>query len=94
MNEKASLDNLYKAILTLETVEECHKFFNDLCTISELNTMAQRMLVAQLLDKNEVYSDIAKETGASSATISRVARCLNHGDDGYTTVLKRLAERE
>lgn len=94
MNKNASRDNLYAAVLKLKTVEECHRFFNDLCTINELDSMAQRLLVAGLLAKNEVYSEIAAQTGASSTTISRVARCLNHGDNGYTMILERLKEDE
>lgn len=94
MNKNASRDNLYSAVLKLKTVEECHRFFNDLCTINELDSMAQRLLVAGLLAKNEVYSEIAAQTGASSTTISRVARCLNHGDNGYTMILERLKEDE
>ncbi len=92
MNNTASKDELYSAILKLKTVEECRSFFNDLCTINELDSMAQRLLVAKLLAKNEVYNEIAAKTGASSTTISRVARCLNHGDNGYTTVLERLKD--
>ena len=92
MNNTASKDELYSAILKLKTEEECRSFFNDLCTINELDSMAQRLLVAKLLAKNEVYNEIAAKTGASSTTISRVARCLNHGDNGYTTVLERLKD--
>lgn len=92
MNNKASADTLYKALLKLETVEECRKFLSDLCTIMEIESMSQRLLVAQLLNDNEVYSEIAKKTGASTATISRVARCLNHGAEGYTMMLARLEE--
>ena len=92
MNNTASKDELYSAILKLKTVEECRSFFNDLCTINELDSMAQRLLVAKLLAKNEVYNEIAAKTGASSTTISRVARCLNHGDNGYTKVLERLKD--
>ncbi len=92
MNNTASKDELYSAILKLKTLEECRSFFNDLCTINELDSMAQRLLVAKLLAKNEVYNEIAAKTGASSTTISRVARCLNHGDNGYTTVLERLKD--
>ena len=92
MNNTASKDELYSAILKLKTLEECCSFFNDLCTINELDSMAQRLLVAKLLAKNEVYNEIAAKAGASSTTISRVARCLNHGDNGYTTVLERLKD--
>ena len=94
MKNNADVDTLYRAILKLETVEECRNFFDDLCTIMEIESMSQRLLVAKLLSKNEVYSEIAKKTGASTATISRVARCLNHGAEGYTMILERLGEEE
>ena len=97
MNEKLrdmQMDDLFKAILTLETVEECYAFFDDLCTISELKAMAQRMQVARMLDEKHVYSNVVKETGASTATISRVNRCLHYGNDGYKTVIERLKQSE
>lgn len=81
---------LYEAILALETPEECRSFFQDLCTVAELRAMAQRLEVAQLLDKGLIYNDILQRTGASSATISRVNRALQYGADGYKTVLPRL----
>ena len=81
---------LYEAILALETPEECRAFFQDLCTVAELRAMAQRLEVAQLLDKGMIYNDILKHTGASSATISRVNRALQYGADGYKAVLPRL----
>ena len=81
---------LYEAILSLETPEECRAFFQDLCTVAELRAMAQRLEVAQLLDKGLIYNDILQRTGASSATISRVNRALQYGADGYKTVLPRL----
>ena len=90
--DKAPSDLLYKAMLTLKTEEECHQFLEDLCTISELKAMEQRIEVAMLLDKGLIYSEILEKTGASSATISRVNRCLNYGADGYRTVLPRLKE--
>ena len=83
---------LYEAILALETPEECRDFFQDLCTVAELRAMAQRLEVAQLLDKGLIYNDILQRTGASSATISRVNRALQYGADGYKTVLPRLKE--
>ena len=84
------IELLYEAVLALETPEECHAFFQDLCTVAELRAMAQRLEVAQLLDKGMIYNDILKHTGASSATISRVNRALQYGADGYKTVLPRL----
>ena len=88
------IDNLFKAILTLETVEECYNFFEDACTIKEILEISQRFQVAGLLKKGVSYAQISKETGASTATISRVNRCLTYGSDGYNTVLARLAEKD
>ena len=93
-NRKPRNINMYKAILTLETVEECMNFFDDLCTVTELQSMEQRYQVAVLLDKGLIYNDILEQTGASSATISRVNRSLQYGADGYEVVFKRLAEQE
>ena len=95
MNEKlrdTHMDELFKAILTLQSVEECYAFFDDLCTISELKAMAQRLQVARMLDDKHVYSNVVKETGASTATISRVNRCLHYGNDGYQLVIERLKQ--
>ncbi|MCD7800775.1 MAG: YerC/YecD family TrpR-related protein [Ruminococcus sp.] len=86
-----ALDNLFKAILCLETIDECYKFFEDLCTVLELKSLSQRLQVAKMLSEHHVYSDIVKQTGASTATISRVNRSLNYGSDGYDIVFKRLA---
>ena len=88
--QTANLEDLFKAILTLETVEECHRFFDDLCTVPELKALSQRYQVAGMLRNGRVYSDIVAETGASTATISRVNRSLNYGADGYTIVFSRL----
>lgn len=86
---------LYQAILKLETVEECYNFFVDLCTVSEMKAMEQRYEVAKLLSQGMIYNDILEQTGASSATISRVNRSLNYGTDSYRTVFQRLqADRE
>ncbi len=87
-------DNMYKAILTLQTIEECQKFFNDLCSHMELRAMEQRYHVAELLSEGRIYNDILEETGASSATISRVNRSLRYGDGGYEIVFKRLSEEK
>lgn len=83
-------DQLFKAILSLKDLDECYKFFEDLCTIAEIKAMAQRLQVAKMLKEQHVYTDIVKKTGASTATISRVNRSLNYGADGYKIVLKRL----
>ena len=82
---------LYKAILSLKTTEECEKFFKDICTIKELEALSLRFLVAQQLDNGKNYNDVSRDTGASSATISRVNKCLNYSD-GYRIVLDRLKE--
>ena len=83
---------LFEAILALKDQEECRAFFQDLCTVSELKAMVQRLEVAQLLDQGLIYNDILQRTGASSATISRVNRALQYGADGYKTVLPRLSK--
>ena len=86
--------NMYKAILCLENVEECMKFFDDLCSISELMAMEQRFQVATCLDAGKIYNEILAETGASSATISRVNRSLQYGSGGYSIVFDRMKEQE
>ncbi len=91
---KARNIEMYKAILTLETVEECMDFFDDLCTVMELQAMEQRYQVATLLERGFIYNDILEQTGASSATISRVNRSLQYGKDGYAVVFERLAKQE
>ncbi len=83
------VDHLFDAVLTLKDKEECYKFFEDVCTIKELLAMAQRYEVALLLEKKMTYLDIANKTGASTATISRVNRSLNYGEDGYEMVFER-----
>ena len=92
INRKTRFEMMYKAILSLETEEECMKFFDDLCTVSELQAMEQRFHVAWLLNKGMIYNDILAETGASSATISRVKRSLQYGADGYAVVFENLKE--
>lgn len=87
-------DELFKAILKLESVEECYNFFEDLCTIRELESIAQRLHVARLLSGGKVYSDIVALTGASTATISRVNRSLQGGNDGYSIVFERMDKDE
>ena len=87
-------DNLFDGILQLKTREECYEFFEDLCTINELRDMSQRLEVARMLDEEKTYTEIASKTGASTATISRVKRCLNYGADGYRLVLERLKENK
>ena len=82
-------DQLCRAILSLDNMEECYQFFEDVCTIGELRAMAQRLDVARMLHEGNTYDDIVAQTGASTATISRVKRCLNYGADGYTLVLEK-----
>lgn len=97
MNSKIkddSVDFLFKAILTLKSVDECYNFFEDLCTVPEIKAMSQRLLVAHMLSTKRVYSDIVAETGASTATISRVNRSLNYGCDGYELVFGRMDSGE
>ena len=84
------VDDLFDAVLKLKTREEAYKFFEDLCTIAEIKSMAQRWAVAKKLDFGETYIDIATETGASTATISRVKRYLEYGADGYRLILDRM----
>lgn len=84
---------LFDAVLKLESREECYRFFEDLCTVPELKAMSQRIQVAKMLSENRIYSDIVSETGASTATISRVNRSLNYGSDGYDIVFKRMDEK-
>jgi len=82
---------MYEAILSLETVEECVRFFDDLCSVTELRAMEQRFQVAQLLSEGHIYNTILEKTGASSATISRVNRSLQYGADGYEIIFKRIS---
>lgn len=92
--ESKEMDFLCDAFLCLETREECYRFFEDICTINEIKALAQRLQVAKMLREKKTYIEIAAETGASSATISRVNRCLIYGSDGYKIILSRLEERE
>ena len=88
--KKTRNEEMYQAILQMQTVEECMKFFDDLCTVSELQAMEQRYQVASLLHQGMIYNDILARTGASSATISRVNRSLQYGADGYALAFERL----
>lgn len=88
--KKQRNEEMYKAILQLKTEEECQRFFEDLCTLTELQAMEQRFQVAVLLHQGLIYNDILEKTGASSATISRVNRSLQYGADGYSVVFERL----
>ena len=97
MNSKiknALTDNLFRCVLSMHTIEECYRLFEDLCTVHEIQAIAQRMAVAQMLDGKKTYIEIAEKTGASTATISRVNRALNYGSDGYKLAIERLKEKE
>ena len=85
-----NVDFLFEAILNLQTLDECYDFFEDLCTVTEIKSISQRIVVAKMLRDKKVYSDIVSETGASTATISRVNKCLNYGSGGYRTVLEKM----
>jgi len=84
------MDQLFDAVLLLESREECYRFFEDICTIKELQSISQRLQVAKLLSDNKTYHEIEKITGASTATISRVNRCIQYGAEGYNIVLNRI----
>ncbi len=86
-------DQLCDAVLALRNMEECYQFFEDICTVSELKALSQRLEVARMLKDGHTYDDIVERTGASTATISRVKRCLNYGADGYNVVLNRLKRK-
>lgn len=93
MNKKiqtAAVDHLFEAVLCLNNKEECYSFFEDLCTINELLSLSQRYEVASMLRDRKTYLEIAEKTGASTATISRVNRSLNYGNDGYEMIFERL----
>lgn len=89
VNNKA-LKEVYEAVLKLETVDECKKFFRDLCTLSELNSMAERFAVVKMVDQKIPYREICKKTGSSTATITRVAHWFHHGKGGYKLILERI----
>ena len=97
MNPKlkdANVEYLYRAVLSLQNIEECDRFFDDLCTVQELKALSQRLQVAKMLSDHRVYSDIVQATGASTATISRVNRSLNYGADGYDIIFQRLDQED
>lgn len=97
MNKKIkteAVDCLFDAVLSLKTKEECYSFFEDLCTVNELLSLSQRFEVAAMLRDHKTYLDIAEKTGASTATISRVNRSLNYGNDGYELVFERMSKKK
>ena len=91
--QSKDMDLFCNAVLQLKNVEECYKFFEDIATINEIKALAQRMHVAKLLSEKKTYAEISEITRASTATISRVNRCLNYGSDGYNIILERLKEQ-
>lgn len=96
MNKKLkteAVDHLFQAILTLKSTEECYSFFEDVCTVNELLSFSQRYEVAKMLREKKTYLEIAEQTGASTATISRVNRSLNYGNDGYELVFNRMNKK-
>ena len=92
--EDEQIDGLFEAMQQLKTKEDFYRFFEDISTVSEIKALAQRMEVARMLDEERTYTEIASKTGASTATISRVKRCLNYGADGYRLVLERMKENK
>lgn len=87
-----AIDNLFKAVLSLENIDECYRFFGDLCTEKELIDISQRLEVASLLRQKMNYIEISKKTGASTTTVSRVNKCLTYGNEGYALVLERIGK--
>ena len=92
--KRADIDELFQAILLLKDEEDCYRFFEDICTINEIHAIAQRLQVAKLLSEKRTYSEIEEMTNASTATISRINKCLIYGADGYQRILKRLADTQ
>ena len=92
--KREDIDELFKAILLLQDEEDCYRFFEDICTVNEIHAIAQRLQVAKLLSENKTYSEIENLTKASTASISRINKCLVYGSDGYRRILERLAESE
>lgn len=92
--KRADIDELFQAILLLKDEEDCYRFFEDICTINEIHAIAQRLQVAKLLSEKRTYSEIEEMTNASTATISRINKCLIYGADGYQRILKRMADTQ
>ena len=92
--KREDIDELFEAVLTLKDSEDCYRFFEDICTINEIHAIAQRLQVAKLLSEKKTYNEIEALTSASTATISRINKCLVYGADGYKRVLARLKEKE
>lgn len=92
--KRDDIDELFKAVLSLEDIEDCYRFFEDICTINEIHAISQRLQVAKYLSQKKTYNEIEELTSASTATISRINKCLVYGADGYKRVLKKLADQE
>lgn len=92
--QSESIDRLFQVVLGLQSVEECYAFFSDLCTVKELQDMAQRLDAARMLENGENYQTISREIGISTATISRVSRCLNYGSGGYRRAIEKMRTPE
>jgi len=92
--KKDDIDELFKAVLLLEDEEDCYRFFEDICTINEIHAIAQRLQVAKLLSEGKTYSEIESVTKASTATISRINKCLVYGAEGYQRILERMKDSE
>ncbi|MCI8646896.1 MAG: TrpR-like protein YerC/YecD [Firmicutes bacterium] len=92
--KRADIDELFKAILLLEDEEDCYRFFEDICTVNEIHSIAQRLQVAKLLSEKKTYSEIEELTKASTATISRINKCLVYGADGYQRILEKMAQQK
>ena len=90
----SNVDFLFKAVLALENIDECYDFFEDLCTVTELKALSQRIVVAKMLSDKQVYSEIVSKTGASTATISRISKCYEYGSGGYKNVIEKLKEEK
>ena len=88
------IDRLFDAVLTLQNHDDCYRFFEDLCTVAELKSLAQRMQVAEMLYQEQSYNAIAEKSGASTATISRVKKCVNYGADGYKLVIQKMIKEK
>lgn len=88
------IDKLFEAILTLDTIEECYRFFDDLCTINEIEAFGQRLMVAKMLQAKMTYQEIEKQTGISAATISKISKSYMYGPKGYKMIIEKLAEKE
>ncbi len=91
--KRPDIDELFEAVLTLKDMEDCYRFFEDICTINEIHAIAQRLQVAKLLSEKKTYNEIESTTGASTATISRINKCLVYGADGYKRVLAGMKEK-